>query len=421
MLRRHQTQTIKSRLAQFRVVTVVGARQVGKTTVIREIVSQMQDARYLSLDSEAVRTAALNDPEGLTSGDRGTLAIDEVQRAPDLMLAIKTHADSNDQRGQFLISGSADLTKIKNIADTLPGRNAFVRLRGLSEAEIREVSPFINYGKTLIDELFEGRVPQITTDDLGLPQVSNAMTFGSFPEIRLQKPDSPAVFFDSYVDALLGHEVDEIARIDSKRGLRRVLGQVAARTSSLLSMSDIGQTAGISQHTVERYVSTLESLYLIERLPAWSRNIDQRQVKMAKAHLTDAGLTAHLLGIDPRTVDVITGGSRLGQVFETFVINEALKANDLSFEPAEAFHYRDRDRHEVDLIFERRNGDVIALEIKSSSKIERKDLRGINKLSERLGKQLKAGIIVYTGNQTVPFERNIAALPVSSFWNNVEY
>lgn len=412
---RAQEVRIRGLLKSFRVVTVIGARQVGKTTTVRSIVDNDPDSRYFTLDSNAVRDLAAEDPESLVDTRASILAIDEVQRVPEILLAVKSVVDSSNRPGQFLLTGSADLMRLPTIPDTLPGRNAFVRLRGLAEVEIvDQATPGAAF--QLVDELFQSEVPELDDAAISTVELGQRLSLGSYPGARLNASVHVEDFFDSYIDAMLGHEVDEIARIDSKRGLRHVLSQVATRTSSLLSMSDIGRSAGISQHTVERYLETLQNLFLVERLPAWSRNIDQRQVRMPKAYLSDAGMAAHLLGLDPRQIETVGIGNAMGQLFETFVINEFLKLNDFAETRADAFHYRDRDKHEVDLVLERRNGDIIAIEAKKSSRLSAADSRGLKRLRERVGDQFKAGLIVYSGSQTLQLGNRLYAVPVTALW-----
>lgn len=417
LIERHIDGQIRRALDEFRVVTVLGARQVGKTTIVRSIADEMVESNYVTLDSDAIQQAALSDPQAFLADAGQTMVIDEIQRAPKLLLAIKERVDNDNRRGQFLVTGSANLLDLKQVPDTLPGRNVFVRLRGLSQAEmLRLGANFKDRSETVIDMFFKGEIPRLNCEAIGIGAHLRAIARGGFPEAQTQSASSLGKFFDSYIEASLNRHVDDIARIDSKSNLNRVLSQIAARSSGLFSASDIGRGAGVSQHTAERYVRVLRDLFLVEILPAWSRNIDQRQIRMPKAYVADSGLHSNLVGLDPLSIDSTRYGVELGQMFESFVVNEALKINDLCDLPAAAFHYRDRDRHEVDLLFERRNGDVVAIEVKTTATVVAKDFRGLRKLGERLGDQLKAGVVFYTGAQTIPFGPRLAALPVSALW-----
>lgn len=417
MIKRHLEPHIRELLASFRVVTLVGARQVGKTTLVRSLADELPDCRYLTLDSPQELEFARADPETFVAVRERTIVIDEIQRAPDLLLAVKARVDRENRPGQFLLTGSADLLNLKRTPDTLPGRNVFVRLFGLSQAEIAGVDAIDpSNGETVIDQFFHSRVPVVERNEPGIASLLPVIAAGSFPDAQNLTAKTRRRLFNSYVTASVEHDVDEIARIDSKDSLRQMLAQIAARTSGTLNITDLGRAAGVSQHTAQRYARVLRDMFLVEILPAWSRNIDQRQTKLPKAYVSDSGLHGALLGVDVAKLDPIRDGPLIGSSFECFAVNELLKLASLSNDIPTAFHHRDRTGREIDLIFELQNRDLVAIEIKSAATVRAEDFRTINHLAAKVKNQLKAGIVIYAGARTVSFGNRRFAVPVNALW-----
>ncbi|MFY9263837.1 MAG: ATP-binding protein [Solirubrobacterales bacterium] len=411
------TPQIRELLADFRVVTILGARQVGKTTLVRSLAEELPNCRYQTLDAPAELAAALEDPATFVSDPAETIIIDEVQRAPELLLAIKERVDRQNRRGQFLLTGSADLLNLKRVPDTLPGRNVYTRLFGLSQAEIAGID--VRRGEsdeTLIDRWFRSDTASAHEFEPGVASLLSALATGGFPDAQGRPKRALQALLDSYVTASVGREVDEIARVESKDGLRQMLVQIAARAGGTLNVTELGRAARVSQHTAERYTRLLRDMFLIEVLPSWSRNIDQRQTRLPKAYVADSGLHCALLGVDAAGLDPIREGPTIGSTFECFAINELRKLAALSINRPNAYHYRNRDGREIDLILERGNLDVVAIEIKSGAVVRGSDFRAIDYLSDRIGDQLRAGIVLYTGERTLSFGGRKAAVPVRALW-----
>lgn len=413
MVKRYLQPRILELLALSRVVTVLGARQVGKTTLVNAIGDVLPDAKFRSLDDPALREAAREDPSAFVADRAATLIIDEVQRAPDLMLSIKERVDRENKSGQFLLTGSADLLDLETTPDTLPGRNVYTRLFGLSQAEIAG-RPLP--GETIVDEWFSGVFADRRASETGAEPLMPRVATGGYPDALDRPHEAVRLLLDSYVEASVRKQVDEIARVDSKGHMRRILSAVAARTTSVLNVTELGRDIGVNRLTAERYVRLLRDMFLVEAIPAWSRNIDKRQSKPPKVYVSDSAMMAALLGADPVSIDLLREGALAGALIECFVVTELLKVCSFSRLRTDAFHYRDSRGREVDLVLERANLDVIAVEIKKSSTVRADDFHAIDFLADRIGDQLKAGVVLYTGKETLRFGDRKAAVPIEALW-----
>lgn len=401
-------------LALSRVVTVLGARQVGKTTLVGAIGDGLPDAKFRSLDDPALREAAREDPASFVSDRAATVIIDEVQRAPDLMLSIKERVDRENKPGQFLLTGSADLLDLETTPDTLPGRNVYTRLFGLSQAEIAGQS---RPAETIVDAWFGGEFADVNAVETGAEPLMARAATGGYPDALNRPHEAVRLLLDSYVEASVRKQVDEIARVDSRDHMRRILSAVAARTSSVLNVTELGRNIGVNRLTAERYVRLLRDMFLVETIPAWSRNIDQRQSKPPKAYVADSAMMAALIGADPASIDLLREGTLAGALIECFVVTELLKVCSFSRTRTDAYHYRDSRGREVDLVLERANLDVVAVEIKKSSTVRADDFRAIDFLADRIGDQLKAGVVLYAGKETLRFGDRKAAVPIEALWS----
>ena len=410
MIERHVTNLVVELLAHMRVVCVVGARQVGKTTLVTQIANDIAPSSIVTLDNESVRSAAGSDPGGFIARMSPMAVIDEVQRAPDLMLAIKERVDTAKTPGQFLLTGSANMMLLGTVPDTLPGRVAYVRLRALSQSEIE------GRRSSLIDSLFDGKAPDVQVAEHGIQPYLDRIISGGYPE-AIEMPDQIRNrFFQGYVNSLVNRDVDDVARVSSHHNLQRVLKLVAARSAGVLNVTAVGRDVGIDDKTARRYVHLLEGLFLIERLPAWSRNINKRQTKMPKVVVSDTALLAHLTGINAARLRDDMEGRLVGSFFETFAVNELAKLADLATAPVELFHYRDRDDRKIDLILERHDGDLVAIEVKASATVRPSDFRHSDFLAKAVGEQLRAAVVLYAGKTTVQFGPRKFAIPLAALW-----
>jgi predicted AAA+ superfamily ATPase len=407
IFRRNAEAPVLEALADTRVVFVAGARQVGKSTLAQGIAQSSHPAEEFSLDVRATRETALADPEGFIAGMRGPAFIDEVQRAPDLLLAIKRAVDRNATPGRFLLTGSANLLTAHKVKDALTGRMETVRLWPLSQSEIRG-------GTTnFVDALFAAEPPRVVSAPVGRKAFIETVAAGGFPEARARKGRRRTRWFANYLDTTLDRDLSEISDARKLREVPRLLRLLASQAANILSYRAIATKLDLTHDTVREYIGLLQTVFLVHQLPAWRPGIGAREVHAPKAYLVDAGLLAHLLGADERRIE--TDDQVTGKVLENFVVLEVLKHADWAAVDASAYHYRQRE-DEVDLVLESRAGDIVAIEVKATASGGRRDTRALEKLRDKLGTRFRAGAVVCTCEQTSPLGDRLWAVPLSGLW-----
>lgn len=408
MIERHLKPLVLDALGDTRVAVVLGARQVGKSTLVQHIATAERPATVLSLDDRATLDAALDDPTGFVAGLTPPVVIDEVQRAPDLMLAIKVRVDRDQAPGQFLLTGSANLLTAPRIADALTGRAEYLRLAPFSQGEMHGVR------EAFVPALFDGRWPQVTTDGVGRAAYAERLASGGYPAVSGRSAGRRERFFASYVDAIIDRDLGSIADVQDSANVRRLLSALAATSASLTNYEGLARDLGVAPNTVRAHAALLATLFVTARAPAWSANLLNRVVKAPKTYVADTGLLCHLLGVDDSRI--AEDGTVAGMVFETFVATEIARQVAWQDDAPSQFHYRDRDGREVDIVLERRGGSVVAIEAKSSASASPGDFRGLRHLRDKLGDRFKAGVVLYTGPSTVPFGDRLAAVPLAGLW-----
>jgi predicted AAA+ superfamily ATPase len=401
-------------LSVSRAAAIVGPRQAGKSTLAKQLQAAGVVPNYFSLDDEALRTAAQADPDGFALSLARPAVIDEIQRAPELMLAIKQILDRDHTPGQFLLTGSADLVTARVVADALPGRVEYVNLWPLAQAEIA------GRRASIIDALLNEsppQIPQINGVPKGRAASAEVVLAGGHPDARTRDPRQRTRYFRSYVQSILGRDLPEIGEVRSDPSkLEQLLRLLAARTSGTVNYADLGREVALDDKTVKAHAELLRQLFLVYRLRPFSRNLGSRQVKTPKLLLTDTGMAAALIGVDASRYCAPDQGSLAGMLFETFVLMELVKQATWSAIPVELFFYRDTDKREVDLVIESASGEVVGIEAKAAATATASDARGLRLLRDRLGARFKAGIIVYSGEHTLPIGERIWAVPISGLW-----
>lgn len=411
LIRRGIEDELRDILSVSRAAAITGPRQAGKSTLALQLQTAGVVPNYFSLDDEATRVAARADPDGFALSLTRPAAIDEIQRAPQLMLAIKQILDRDPTPGQFLLTGSADLLTAKVIADALPGRVEYVNLWPLSQAEITGLRT------SIVDMLLDADPPQIGGATKGRAASVEPVLAGGFPDVRTRAPHQRARYFRSYLQTILSRDLPEIGevRIDSSK-LEQLLRLLATRTSGLVNHAALGRELALDDKTVKAHLELLTQLFLLYRLRPWSTNLGARQVKTPKLLLTDTGMAAALIGVDASRYSAPDQGAVAGMLFETFVLLELLKQATWSTTPVELFFYRDTDKREVDLVIESPSGDIVGIEAKSAATVNASDTRGLRLLRDKLGPRFQRGVIVYSGEHTLPMGDRIWALPVSGLW-----
>ncbi|MGH3678928.1 MAG: ATP-binding protein [Natronosporangium sp.] len=406
---RRALDAVNTALSESRVVLVQGARQAGKSTLVRLIAQARGGARTYTLDDQDLRRAADADPKGFVESS-GLLVIDEVQRSPELLLAIKMAVDTDPRPGQYLLTGSSRVLSMRSVPDTLPGRMQTVELWPFSQGEIDStpdgfVAAAFRHGDRLRHE------SSFTRRDYAARLVR-----GGFPEaVARPTPASARRFLTDYLDTLLEREVTEIAEVAHLPQLRQLVGALAARSGGLLVLDPIARDLQIAPATVRRYLGLLEEVFVVKRIPAWSRNLNTRAVATPKVVLVDSGVAAAVLAQDEASL-LEPANPGLGPLTEGFVAAELLRQLSWLEEPIVLRHYRTRHQVEVDLVLEHARGQVVAVEVKGGASVGAGALRGLRHLADRLGDQFRVGIVLYAGQQTLSFGPKLLAMPISALW-----
>lgn len=390
-----------------RAAALLGARQAGKSTLAQVLASGPVPADYVTLDDAGVRAAARADPEGFVASLGRTTVIDEVQRAPDLLLAVKSRLDRDRRPGQFLLTGSANLRRIPTVADALPGRVDYLTLWPLTQGEIA------GRPEGFIEAAFAGESPSLSGAPVGRPAYGGVVLVGGFPEARGRTGPGRTRFFASYVDSIVERDVADAARVHDPGSIATLLRLVAARSASLARYDALGRDAGIDGKTAKSHVEVLERLFLVRVRRPWHVNLGKRQVKAPKLYVADSGLLSALIGINEERLARDDGVA--GALFETFVANELERQASWSLEPTTFWHYREGDR-EVDVIAERPSGEIVGVEVKASATVHERDFAGLRHLRDRVGGRLRAGFVVYAGARTLRFGERLFALPLRGLW-----
>ncbi len=407
MIERKIKSQLLEALTDSPVVLIHGARQTGKSTLIKLIVENEYPAKYITFDDTSLLSAALNNPYDFISGYTENLVIDEVQRAPEIFLAIKSYVDKNRKPGKFILTGSANVLLLPKISESLAGRMEILKLFPLAQNEISDDK------KNLVDELskniFNPNYP-VTSDKL-----INKILSGGFPEMLVRKDRKrQKAWFNSYITTILQRDVRDISNIEKINDLPKLLSLFASRAGTLFNYAEFSRSTGIAQTTLKRYVSLFEAIFMIHVLPAWSGNLSKRLIKTPKLYLNDTGLLSHLVGFEPERI--ISDTLMWGRILENFVLTELLKQSSWSNLNLSLYHYRTASGQEIDFIIERNDGKLIAVEVKATSKIDPSDFKHIKSFAEETGDKFLRGILFYTGSEIIPFAKNLFALPVNTLW-----
>jgi predicted AAA+ superfamily ATPase len=394
-------------LADTRVVLVNGARQSGKSTLVRLVVKEC-DAEWRDLDTALTRQAALDDPDGFVDFP-GPMVIDEIQRAPELLLSIKAQVDADPRPGRYLLTGSARVLGLRALPDTLVGRMETIELWPFSQGEI-DGAP-----DRFIDTVFVQGDRIRHSSGVSRADYADRVVRGGFPEaLARTNTKRRRAFFNSYVGDLIARDVQQLAEIERTSQMRALIQMLSARSGQLLVTATLSRDLGLSAATVTRYVALLEEVFLIKRIPAWSRNISTRATAIPKTAFVDSGLAANEIGADAHSL--LRPGGPFGPLLEGFVLAELARQSTWSDQDVELYHYRTKDQVEVDAVLENRRGQVVGIEVKAASTVNPNDFRGLRHLAERLGDDFLAGIVLHTGQQTLPFGPGMLAMPIASLW-----
>ncbi len=403
---------IRQALLDTRVVAIAGPRHSGKSTLVRRVGGA--DSAYFSLDSVTTLAAAREDPNGFVrrGAPGGLMIIDEIQRAPDLMLAIKLAVDEDQRPGQYLITGSADIRTVSVVQDSLAGRIEVFELLPLSQDEIAGVR------STFLPDAFCGLLREPARTERGGSLV-HRVAIGGFPE-ALARPASQRRrdWFRAYVRAMVEHDVPDVMRPDRPDTMRRLVEILAQHCGELLNHTELGTVLGMDRTTVERHISVLEQTFLVRRVQPWFRNELSRLSKRPKLHFLDAGVAGALRRFNEEKLGV--DRSQMGPLVKTFVFAELSKQASWCSEPPQLYHYRDHVGGEIDFILESWDRRIVAIEAKAGATVRADAFAAMKKLSAVLKEQFVLGVVLYDGAQAISFGDNLWAMPISTLWNSSE-
>lgn len=408
MFGRNLQMVIQRALRDMPVVLVNGARQTGKTTLVRTIAKGQRGMRYVTLDDAATLAAAQADPVGFVSGLGERVVFDEVQKAPELFPALKVVVDRRRAPGRFLLTGSADVLALPSLSESLAGRMEPRVLWPLSQGEIAGVEEFF------VGAMLARDPPRPIVSDSDRADVVRRALRGGFPDVFRRSEDRRRSWFDAYVTTILQRDVRDLADIEHLSAIPRILGLLAARAGALLNTADLSRTTGVPNTTMQRYLALLEHTFLLRLLPAWSSNRSTRLIKTPKVTLVDTGLLAHLAGISAARLR--REASLAGSLLENFVAVELWKQLSWGSRRAELFHFRTHGGREVDLVIEADDGRIVGIEVKAAATIDRGDFAGLEALREAAGARFHRGVVLYTGREPLPFGKRLFALPIASLW-----
>jgi len=396
---------VQEALSDTRIVMVAGPRQSGKTTLAQQVAGDAMP--FITLDDATIRAGALSDPIGFIRG-KARAVIDEVQRAPSLLLAIKASVDADPTAGRFLLTGSANLMTLPLVADSLAGRMEVIRLLPLAQCEIRGVPP------KFLAQAFQGSVPPLGVPIVG-PDLVEAVLAGGYPEAltrRLWRRRQD--WYLDYVEAIVQRDVQDIAQIEKIRQMPQLLRVLAQYGGQLINYSAVGAPLGMNHVTTQKYVGIFESLFLTRTIPPWHSNTLKRLTKTPKLHFLDAGLLAAMRDVSPQHIE--QDRSPFGAILETFVLTELLKMASWFGERLEFSYFRDQNQNEVDVVIENRRGQIIGIEVRAAATVSRSDFHGMRRLAEVCGDRFVMGIVLYDHDQVVPFGDRMFAVPLSALW-----
>jgi uncharacterized protein len=411
MYARHLLISLQAALADTPIVLIVGARQVGKTTLVQSAIDAGHIAETLYLDDPTTLQSAKGDPTGFLVRSASALAIDEVQRAPELFPVLKHLVDRDRRPGRFILTGSANVLDLPRLSDSLAGRMEVLHLAPLAQSEIEGGT--VN----LTDALFAPDFPLMRCPMFSREELRERVLAGGYPEPLARKDSARRrTWFLSYITTLLQRDVRDLSQIEGLNEMPRLLALLATRTAGLLNVADLSRTLGIANSTLHRYLSLLEAIFLLKPLPAWHANLNLRFVKASKVMLNDTGLVTGLLNINRERLD--EEPNLWGALLENFVALELDKHAQWSEERPSLYHFRTSGGQEVDIVLESPSGQIVGVEVKASLSVTSSDFRGLRTLQEATAARFVRGVLFYGGETMLSFGENLLAVPLSWLWKS---
>ncbi|MAR91207.1 MAG: AAA family ATPase [Pseudomonadales bacterium] len=412
MYPRYSDHNVKEALSDTPVVFIMGPRQAGKTTLVKTLITETgaDNWTFITLDDQAQFEIARADPVGFIRNLPPTrIALDEVQRLPELFVSIKQAVDELRTPGRFLLTGSANALLLPRLSDSLAGRMESIRLMTLSECEIQ------GRQAGFLTKLLDQKVP--TTQDIRVREhLLHRLVTGCFPE-PLQRTSERRcqAWYQQYLSTLIQRDIRDLTHIDHPDLMAKLLKLTAFYAGKLVNLTELGSKLGLDRLTIKKYMALLEQLFLVEQLPAWHSNEYKRLVKTPKLHSVDTGMMCAVRGLNRERLLKHPGD--FGLVLESFVYNELRKQAVWIEEPLNFYHYRDKDKVEVDVIIENAMGDCFAIEVKAAATLSAKDFTGLKRFQSVAGERCKIGALLYDGDHTTAFGDNLYAVPLGALWS----
>jgi len=409
---RWQVESVRNALKKRRVVVITGGRQTGKTTLLSQL--QDKDSTFLTLDDDTTLTFAKEDPKEFVKHSTGTMFIDEIQKAPNLIPEIKLAVDKNDRPGQYCLTGSANIQTLPIITDSMAGRNKRIRLRPLVMGEILERKP--NFLERAFSMDFPRKIPGYNKEE-----IFELAFRGGYPEaVKLKNQKDRKEWHMDYIDDLVNRDLKDILNIRRQNELKELVLILAGWSGKFMDAAKIGAGMSLSKQTLETYINALESLYLFDRVNPWVRTDYERVGKSAKFYVNDTGFMTSILGW--KKEEIIRDSDRGGKLIETFIFQELSAQVDLNRE-YNLYQYRDYKQHEVDFLIERDDGVMVGIEVKSSHSISKEDFKPQIWFKENIykGKAPKdcksyIAIVLYSGDETLSLGEGLLAVPTAALW-----
>jgi len=401
------TRTLRRALRTFPAALVTGPRQSGKTTLLRHEFGESH--RFVSLERPDIRARALEDPLGFLADHPAPVILDEIQYLPQLLHFVKERIDSDRRPGRWLLTGSQSFPLMQGISQTLAGRIAILTLEPLSVAEALGTP-----SRASIDRIVE-RVftPSRKAGDAGIAvDLGDWLLRGGYPEPRLNPEVDRALWFASYVQTYLERDVRDLVRVGDLSAFNRFVALVAARTGSILNLSELGRDAGVSAPTVRQWLSVLEASELVYLLKPYFKNFGKRIVKSPKLYFLDPGIVTFLLGF--HAAEAILQGPSIGPLLETAVVSEWLKALRHRGERPELYYWKSSSGEEVDLVFER-NGRLHGIEVKATATPMPKHAAALEKWVALAGENAR-GVLACRVEEPQALSRRTRVVPWHLAW-----
>jgi uncharacterized protein len=394
------------------VVLLLGARQVGKSTLMQEL-TQSRKWHYVSFDDLFAMSSAKNDPVGFIDNSPKPIVIDEIQRVPEIALPIKTVVDTLQKKGLFALTGSANPLMSPKLNDSLAGRMFILQLHPLAQAEILETK------EAFLELVFSKSWSFPRFKKWPRDAMMKALILGGYPGmVKVEDPQVRKMWCNSLLTSILQRDLQDLMHVRKLEEMPLLARLLASRAAQLLNISELSRLSGIPNATLAIYLQLFEMLFLTHRLLSWQKTLEKKLTKVPKIYFCDTGLLLFLLGVTEEGLK--ENPQLLGHVLENFVVQEIKKISSWSAISVEQYHFRTQAGAGVDLILEDAQGRIVGIEIKLSETIHSNDFKGLQELQKLAGKKFHRGIVLYPGDATLPFGENMYTLPLTSLFSMPE-